>query len=272
MPPFDPIRIPESAWRREETRRLLRARDVGGLLRFAQQFGGVSQHQLSNATGLLQGRISEIIGGTRKVTALEVYERIADGLNMPNEARLLLGLAPRGNGTILAAIEVPQVFDNQAAAAEEIQLRTQTAASIDVLAVRGLGLLAFNGSLLRSAFNRAATMRVLLLDPECPAATRRAEEVGESGEAFTSGIRHSLARLREFAHQPGLSVQVHLYDTLPIWRMIRLDDTLYLSSFDTRWEGHESVLYRVSATPRGALHAAFSRMFEEMTRRCARVL
>ncbi|WP_018349829.1 hypothetical protein [Longispora albida] len=45
-------------------------------------------------------------------------------------------------------------------------------------------------------------------------------------------------------------MRVHLYDALPIWRMIRLDEMLYLSAFDSRWEG--------------ALHAAFSRTLQEM--------
>lgn len=77
--------IPAWVWQRDELRAVLRCRDIGGLFRLAQRYGGVSQSRLAVATGLLQGRISEIIKGTRMVTALEVFERIANGLGMPDE-------------------------------------------------------------------------------------------------------------------------------------------------------------------------------------------
>ena len=38
-------------------------------------------------------------------------------------------------------------------------------------------------------------MRVLLLDPDSPAAAIRAAEIGESPDSFGAGIRLALARL-----------------------------------------------------------------------------
>ncbi|MBB4934321.1 transcriptional regulator with XRE-family HTH domain [Lipingzhangella halophila] len=92
---MEPIAIPTWAWKRDETRRLLQERDIPGLLQFAQQYGGASQTRLAAATGLAQGRVSEIVHGHKTVTAFEVFERIADGLNMPDSARVLFGLAPQ---------------------------------------------------------------------------------------------------------------------------------------------------------------------------------
>ncbi|GAA3746951.1 transcriptional regulator with XRE-family HTH domain [Spinactinospora alkalitolerans] len=119
---LEPIGIPVWAWRREETRRLLQERDVAGLLRFAQRYGGASQTRLAAATGIAQGRISEILNGRKSVTAFEVFERIADGLNMPDPARMLFGLAPQnlailtGDGSANAAaapaIPAPSVEPN----------------------------------------------------------------------------------------------------------------------------------------------------------------
>jgi hypothetical protein len=43
---------------------------------------------------MTQPKISGIMRGTAKVETLEVFERIADGLNMPGPARIALGLAP----------------------------------------------------------------------------------------------------------------------------------------------------------------------------------
>jgi tetratricopeptide (TPR) repeat protein len=47
------------------------------------------------AVGLGQGRMSEVINGIRKIRDVKVFERIADGLDMPDHARVLLGLTPR---------------------------------------------------------------------------------------------------------------------------------------------------------------------------------
>lgn len=57
---------------------------------------GASQTRIGTATGLAQGSVCFIIKGKHAVSALEVFERIADGLGMPDTARVRLGLAPRG--------------------------------------------------------------------------------------------------------------------------------------------------------------------------------
>src|SRR5690554_1776767 len=93
--PTDPISVPAWAWESEETVELLADRDVAGLLRFVRQYGGASQTRLAVATGISQGRISEIMNGRKVVTAFDVIERIADGVGMPDAARIAFGLAPR---------------------------------------------------------------------------------------------------------------------------------------------------------------------------------
>lgn len=82
-------------WRREEVRQSLRDRDMSALLKAVQRCTGVSQTRIAAATGIVQGRVSEILRGQRVVQALDVFERLAEGLNMPDEARVILGLAPR---------------------------------------------------------------------------------------------------------------------------------------------------------------------------------
>jgi transcriptional regulator with XRE-family HTH domain len=64
------------------------------LLRLAHQHGA-SQQRMGSATGMTQSHISDIMTGMREVTSLQVLERFADGLVMPDDARMLLGLAPR---------------------------------------------------------------------------------------------------------------------------------------------------------------------------------
>ncbi|MEV5706420.1 helix-turn-helix transcriptional regulator [Actinoallomurus sp. NPDC052274] len=90
------LTIPPSLWNRPDVTAALSRRDIGQLFRLVRQYAGASQTQLAIACGMTQGKISEYMKrGGRQVLALDVFERIADGLEMPDDARMTLGLAPR---------------------------------------------------------------------------------------------------------------------------------------------------------------------------------
>ncbi|MHA4950719.1 helix-turn-helix domain-containing protein [Micromonospora sp. SD19] len=91
---LDPLRIPEDAWSHGEVLTALAARDIGGLFRWITSLTGASQGRIGAAVGLEQGYVSRIMAG-RKVTSIDVLERIADGCRMPDQARTAMGLAPR---------------------------------------------------------------------------------------------------------------------------------------------------------------------------------
>ncbi|MFI6700629.1 helix-turn-helix domain-containing protein [Streptomyces sp. NPDC050509] len=268
------IELPDWAWERAEVREALRARDMGAVFRCVQRYAGVSQARIASAADMTQGRVNEIINGRREISRLDVYERIADGLNMPDDARHLLGLAAgrekRGGGAAfdLAAFpEVVRVYASQASAREEIQQQARAAGQLDVLAVRGLGLIGLNDSLLRACLPReqggnGLRTRVLLLDPDSAALAHRAAEIGESVESLADGVRLAEARLRELADSCDL--RAYRYGMLPTWRMIRTDATMFISAFDAGWEGHESATYKVVETPHGPLCRGFRRMFEAL--------
>ena len=73
---------------------VLAARDIGVLFRWITSLTGASQSRIGAAVGLEQGYVSRIMAG-RKVTSIDVLERIADGCRMPDQARTTMGLAPR---------------------------------------------------------------------------------------------------------------------------------------------------------------------------------
>jgi hypothetical protein len=87
---------------------------------------------------------------------------------------------------------------------------------------------------------------VLLLDPDPSAAAIRAEEIAESVESFTAGIRLSPARPAELDGHPQVRLRVRLYEDLPTWRMVSFDETLDLSAFGTTHEGHRSGVYKLT--------------------------
>ncbi|MFD9207722.1 helix-turn-helix domain-containing protein [Streptomyces sioyaensis] len=269
-----PIELPEWAWQRAEVRDALRERNMGAVFRRVQQYGGASQTRIATAVAMTQARVNEIINGRREITRLDVFERIADGLSMPDDARHLLGLASThgtrsgGRAFDLAAFpEVVRVYATQAAASEDVRQLATSAQQLDVLAVRGLGLVGLKDSLLRPSLTRprgqpTPQLRVLLLNPESPALAVRAAEIGESTESLSGGIKLAEARLRELSS--ACDLQVYRYQMRPTWRIIRLDDTLFVSAFDSGWEGHESATYKIMKTPTGPLHRGFQRMFASM--------
>ena len=99
-----PFTVPADLWRRPETLDALRNRDIGRLFRLLRQYAGASQTQIAIACGMTQGKVSETMKPRgRRVTSLEVFERIADGLDMPDHARMTLGPAPRSFNPTSAA-------------------------------------------------------------------------------------------------------------------------------------------------------------------------
>ncbi|WP_067485158.1 helix-turn-helix domain-containing protein [Actinomadura hibisca] len=92
----DPIVIPESLWQRPQVIQALQDRDIRSVFLLLRQYAGASQTQIAIACGMTQGKVSETMKqGGRQVSTLEVFERIADGLQMPDPARMTLGLAPK---------------------------------------------------------------------------------------------------------------------------------------------------------------------------------
>ncbi|GII89490.1 hypothetical protein Ssi03_74800 [Sphaerisporangium siamense] len=97
----EPIGLSNAFWQRQDVFAALRARDIGQIFRLVRQYGGMSQTRIGIAVNLSQGKVSAIMNGSAQVTTLEVFERVADGLAIPDPARIALGLAPQ---SVIAAI------------------------------------------------------------------------------------------------------------------------------------------------------------------------
>jgi len=93
---LDPLRVPKGFWLRDDIGNALDHRDISALFTLLSKHAGASQTRIGTATGMSQGTVCLIMNGSRVVSAIDVLERIADGLALPDEGRLRLGLAPRG--------------------------------------------------------------------------------------------------------------------------------------------------------------------------------
>ena len=91
----DLLVIEDSFWQRADVTEALHRRDIGHLFRLLAQYVGASQTRLAIACGTTQPKVSGYMRGIAEVETLEVFERIADGLSMPDHARNALGLASK---------------------------------------------------------------------------------------------------------------------------------------------------------------------------------
>jgi transcriptional regulator with XRE-family HTH domain len=86
------VTVPAEFWTRADVTNALTNRDIGQLFHLLIPAAGISQMRLGTATGFAQGRVSDIMRGKHKVKTVAVFTRIADGLDMPDDARAGLGL------------------------------------------------------------------------------------------------------------------------------------------------------------------------------------
>jgi tetratricopeptide (TPR) repeat protein len=86
--------------------------------------------RIGTATGIAQGRLSEYATGKHEITSVGVWERIADGLDMPDAERAYLGLAPRQPAATPPA--------GQPGPETELLRQIATARNIDATVVRAL--------------------------------------------------------------------------------------------------------------------------------------
>jgi hypothetical protein len=87
--------VPEQVWIHPAMTAALVDRDVGAVLCLVREHAGWTQAVIAVRTGVSQPQVSLVMTGKAQVTSLVRLEEFADGLGMPDDARMALGLAPR---------------------------------------------------------------------------------------------------------------------------------------------------------------------------------
>jgi hypothetical protein len=110
--------VPLSVWRHPRVLTALRERDAGRMLQLIQAHTGASQEWLADVLIMSQPQVSQYVNGRHRVTTLAMWERLADALEMPDDARMTLGLAPRRARTDAGLVWWPTVADSLSAVHE----------------------------------------------------------------------------------------------------------------------------------------------------------
>jgi transcriptional regulator with XRE-family HTH domain len=98
---------PGGVWSHPQLAAALAAEDWGAVLRTYRKLTGLSQTRLGERVGLAQGDVSDIERGRRRVTSVEVRQRILAGLDVPLE---LLAAGPQlGAGPPVAGLALPGI-------------------------------------------------------------------------------------------------------------------------------------------------------------------
>lgn len=244
------------------------------VLRHLRRKRGLSLREFQRVTHHSKSLLWEWENG-HKIPAPDVVDRLDLVLDAGGAlVAAAAAAAPAFAGAVLAS-EITRHYAHQGPVADQIRRRAADAKELDVLAVRALGLVALKDALLRPALTERADplrVRVLLLDPDCDAAKQRAAEIREAPATFAAGIRLALAHLDEAGAGLPVDLDVRLYTRLPVWRIIRLDETAWVSAFSPSWEGHESTIHEIQHTPRGSFWAGFRRQFDDIHANSRRVI
>ncbi|MFI6688262.1 helix-turn-helix domain-containing protein [Streptomyces sp. NPDC050485] len=78
---------PETVWSHPQLAAAVTGEDWGVVFRTYRKLTGLSQTRLGERVGLVQGDVSDIERGRRRVTSVEVRQRIVAGLDVPAELR-----------------------------------------------------------------------------------------------------------------------------------------------------------------------------------------
>jgi hypothetical protein len=142
---------------------------------------------------------------------------------------------------------------------EDISKNLRSVKEIRVLALHGARLWV-NKDLKTTVLNTSASIRVLLLQPDSNYVVSRVGEFPEEygHKAIRAQIISAIRLLQKWKEKKGAACQTRLYDEIPSFWLVFVDDLLYLSSYSRNRNSQDSEVYKI----RSQKHSLFQ-MFDE---------
>lgn len=284
--------VPAQLWETDAVLDALAARDVAQLFRLIQRETRVSQTHLGVATGLSQAQVSEIIGGSRKVSSVDVLTRIAAGLCMPTDARVTLLLGERiesatrrdSRTSAQTREQADQMLAEQYADVDavypsrsEFTSRMPPHALFDCATdIRAAGLSLnlicqqYADTELAHLVHNGARLRLLFLDPAGRAIRQREEEeghiAGHLGALTTLNLQGVLRVRDRLPVDLRERIEVATYDqTIRFNITIIGQDLCVAQPYLPHARGVESPTMVIKKRlPAGGLYSVFERTFDEL--------
>ena len=250
-----PIHVPNKLWSADATIEALARRDVGQLFRFVQRATGATQTRLGVAVGLSQAQVSEIIGGSRRVSSVDVLSRVVVGLGIPEPARSVLFLGEAG-AAHTRLIPVQTSADDSRGSADLVAVyamrglipRTKWNDTIrgaaEHLWLYGMAELGYAlddevPAIVADAAGRDCDIRVLLLDPTYAGTSDIDADEGSPPGTLAARIRSALAHYGHMATDAP-NMQIRVYHAAPTVSIVRRDDRMLVTPYLRLFVGSNS--------------------------------
>lgn len=134
---------------------------------------------------------------------------------------------------------------------------------IKLLFCMGYRTLTVNDALLakwkKNKKNETINFKILILNPNSDFLKIRAEEMGDDYVTVKKQHKFALENAIQLKNKYK-NIEIRLYDMLPVWRIVQLDDTMYVSYYLKGNYGADTSMYKLIKSNE-TLYQAFERYF-----------
>ncbi|RLC77257.1 MAG: hypothetical protein DRJ03_27160 [Chloroflexi bacterium] len=167
-------------------------------------------------------------------------------------------------------IGIVNVYPHRMDARPPISKMLQSAQAIQYMGIQGLDIITHREVMFsdlalsfKHSERKQQNARFLILDPESCYTKSRSEEIGQSRQEIHRGIKHSLEDLEALNQNiDAVDLEVRLYDCVPIWNLLFLDDILFLAFYLKGVRGPNSLCLEIQRP--SPLFLAFEKYFDEV--------
>lgn len=115
--------------------------------------------------------------------------------------------------------------------------------------------------------NRKKNIKILLLDPVSKYLEQRVQDIGHTSLKHKKDITHAVDDVETLIQEAkGINVEYFLYDFMPVWHLLFIDDRLFLAFYLKEVRGEDSPCIELQKD--SPLYFAFDRYFDEIWKEC----
>lgn len=165
-------------------------------------------------------------------------------------------------------IGITNVYLHRTNARAAISKAWQSAQVIRYIGIQGLDIITHREVMfsdlaksMKFSNRKTQSAKFLILDPDSGYVKIRAQEVEQQPQEIERGIKHSLEDLYALNDNINTAnLEIRLYNCLPIWNLLFLDDVLFLSFYLNGIRGPQSICFETNRN--SAIFHAFEKYFD----------